>query len=98
MCPAKLHYLLPMYNSTFQLRRWAAGLTVAALPLIGIALAPSSFADPGYSDDPGSSDTGPCAWDVASVACMEWEQGGAASVCGFSPDSMGCLEAGSAAN
>lgn len=77
-----------MNNTRFQLRRWAAGL--AALLLIGVALAPSSLAEP------GSDDTGPCAWDVASMACLEWQQGGAASVCGFDFDSMGCLEAESA--
>ncbi len=36
-------------------RRWVAGFTIAALPAIAMAEAPTSFAQ----DDP---DGGPCAW------------------------------------
>ena len=79
-----------MNSVRFQLRRWAAGL--AWLPLIGLALAPISLADP------GSDDTGPCAWDAASMACAEWEAGGVSNVCGLQPLSMGCDQAQAAAD
>ena len=76
-----------MENSGFRLSSWAAGLMLASLPLIGLALAPSSLADI----------TGPCAFDAASMACLEWTTGGASAVCGLNPGSMGCLEADTAA-
>ena len=90
MCPANGTIFLTMNSVRFQLRRWAAGL--AWLPLIGLALAPISLADP------GSDDTGPCAWDAASMACAEWEAGGVSNVCGLQPLSMGCDQAQAAAD
>lgn len=52
-----------MKMSLHQLRRWAAGLTMMSLPLIGVALAPASLADdcmfnPGSLDCLMNSDDG----------------------------------------
>jgi len=89
-----LAYISIMNSNRFQLRRWAAGLTIASLSFIGFALAPSSFADP------DSNETGPCAFDPGSMACVEWESGGAGpdGPCGFNPGSLGCDEAEAAAS
>lgn len=62
---------------------------LVALPTIAIAVAPTSSAQ----DDP---DSGPCAWDVASMACLEYQQGGAEAVCAWGV-SMACNEAQQAA-
>lgn len=81
-------------NTRCQLRRWAAGLTMIWLPLIGIAFAPTGLADP------GSNETGPCAFNVTSMACLEWESGGTGPYgpCGWDSASMGCIEARNAAD
>ena len=60
-------YHSTMSISRFRMRRWALGLTIAALPLIGVTQAPAGLAQ---------DETGPCAWDVASMACMESQTGG----------------------
>lgn len=81
-----------MRDTYIQLRRWAAGLTVFALPLIAVALAPSGIADR------GAADTGPCAWDLVSTTCLEWQAGGVDFVCGMHPGSIACAEASAAAS
>lgn len=46
-----------MNTTRYQLRRVAAGLTLASLPLVGVALAPTSLADD-------------CMFDPTSLDCM----------------------------
>lgn len=74
-----------MNIARYRLRRWAAGLTLAAVPLlIGVAAAPTSLAQDG---------TGPCAWDVASLACMQYQTNGAEGVCAWDVASLACMQA-----
>lgn len=47
-----------MSNTRFHQRRWAAGLTITALPMIGIALAPTGLAQD------------PCLNDLSSATCI----------------------------
>ena len=77
------------YHSTMNiarlhLRRWATGLTIAALPLIGVAVAPTGLAQDG---------TGPCAWNVASLACMQYQTGGVeGGPCAWDVASLACMQ------
>lgn len=86
---AQLFYSSTMNQSRFTLRRWAASLTLVALPLIGVAFAPSSLAD----------DWGPCDYDMGSMSCLNFQLGGAGpnGPCGYDAGSMACLEAQTAA-
>ncbi len=59
-------------------RRWVAGLTIGAMPVIAIAMAPISFAQ------------NPCDWDAGSVACGQYQSG--LGPCNWDAGSMGCLQ------
>lgn len=71
-------------NLTRHQLRWAAGLTLASLPLIGVASAPNSLAQDG---------TGPCAFTVASLACMQYQTNGVEGVCAWDVASLACMQA-----
>ena len=47
---------------SYRLRLWTAGLAFGAIPMIGVAVAPTSLAQ---RDEPNA-----CSWNVASMACM----------------------------
>lgn len=62
-------------------RRGVAVLTLALLPVVGVVLAPSGRADDMFPCDVGSMSclsfalggagpSGPCGWDIASMACL----------------------------
>lgn len=73
-----------MNMTRYQLRCGVAGFTLASLPLIGVALAPTSLAQDG---------TGPCAWDVASLACMQYQTGGVeGGPCAWDVASLACMQ------
>ncbi len=67
-----IRWLLQKMNTRWQLRRWAAGLTMIALPLIGIALAPTSHAENcGWNPDSLECLSGTmCLWHPISFDCM----------------------------
>lgn len=68
-----------MNISRHQVRRWAPILTIAALPVIGIGVAPTTIAQD------------PCDWDAGSQACLQYQSG--VGPCDWDAGSLGCLQA-----
>lgn len=52
-----------MNLARYQLRRWAVGLTLASLPLVGVAAAPTSLAQPDSDSDCIAGATFDCIMD-----------------------------------